>query len=209
MKKFFTVIPLQLRGQLASYHYTAVGNSRLEMEGETSFPILTALSGYAQPGEEVRVIAVMQDSPACENNRNSLLRETAALCESRGIALPRGVEVVRVPLGQEASAHAQAFHQLLSYVDDDDELFACMTYGTKPQSMALLMAVRYAYRIKRNASIRCVVYGNVVRPGADRSGWYGEVYDMTALLQMDELVRVLGEQGEEHPEALIGQLLAL
>lgn len=40
MKKFFTMIPLQVKGKLNKYHYTAVGNEKLEMERETAFPIL-------------------------------------------------------------------------------------------------------------------------------------------------------------------------
>lgn len=62
MKKFFTVIPLQVSGQLSRYRYEPVGNTRLGMEDETSFPILTAVHGYAQPGEPFRCIAVMADS---------------------------------------------------------------------------------------------------------------------------------------------------
>ena len=58
MKKFITVIPLQVAGQLRAYRYRAVGNTRLDMEEETSFPILTAVNGYLEPGENARLIAL-------------------------------------------------------------------------------------------------------------------------------------------------------
>ena len=52
MKKFFTAIPLQQSPEgLNSVAYQAVGNSRLQMESKTSFPILTTVNGYVQPGK--------------------------------------------------------------------------------------------------------------------------------------------------------------
>jgi len=96
--------------------------------------------------------------------------------------------------------------ELLDYVDDDDELFVCMTYGTKPLSTALMMATQYAYRIKSNTSISCVVYGLLdrnVTPNVHK------VYDMTALIQLDEIVRILAERGVTNPKEVIHSILEL
>lgn len=209
MKKFFTVIPLQVRGQLDRYHYEAVGNDKLEMEGETSFPILTALNGYTEAGEKIRVIAAATDIAATVANRDAFAEETRKLCEKKGVLLPQGVEFLLVPQDERVAAHAETFQKLIDYVDDDDELFACMTYGTKPQSMALMMAMRYAYRAKRNASFSAIVYGAVERPGQDRSQWRAKVYDMTALLQLEELSRLLAERGIKDPKGFLDSVMSL
>ena len=62
MQRFITVIPLQIAGQLRRYRYQAVGNTRLAMEEETSFPILTAINGYASQEEPFEAIAVTADT---------------------------------------------------------------------------------------------------------------------------------------------------
>ena len=61
MKKFFTIIPLQTPSRL---HYEAVGNTRLQVEDTVQFPILTAIAGYTQPGDSIRVIAIVTNNPA-------------------------------------------------------------------------------------------------------------------------------------------------
>lgn len=208
MKKFFTVIPLQVPGQLSRYRYEPVGNTRLGMEEETSFPILTAVHGYARPGEPFRVIAVVADSEVGRANCQALREELEALCEKYGLTCA-GVEEVTVPSDESVSAHAATFQKLISYAEDEDELFACITFGTKPLSMAVRMAVQYAYRVKRNTSITCIVYGQIDRPSRDMSTWRAYVYDETALVRLDEIVRVLADRGVADPGAVIQRVLAL
>ena len=206
MKKFFTVIPLQKLGQLKPQRYQAVGNTLLQMDIETCFPILTALNGYVQQEEEFRLIAVMTDTEDGRRNRDTLRQELEQLCERKGLVCPRGIETVSVPVDERVSTHVATFQKLIDLVDDDDELFACMTFGTKPLSTAVQMAVQYAYRIKRNASISCIVYGQIDRTGEESKA---SVYDMTALIQLDEIVRVLADRGVDNPKETIDRVLSL
>ena len=206
MKKFFTVIPLQRPGQLNPQMYRAVGNARLQMEQATRFPILTAVNGYVRPGEDFRLIGVMTDTEDGRYNRELLQAELAQLCAEKGLVCSRGVETVPVPVDERVSAHVATFQKLIDLVEDDDELFLCMTYGTKPLSTAVQMAVQYAYRVKRNASISCIVYGLIDRSGETPDPF---VYDMTALVQMDEIVRVLANRGVKDPKTTIDRILSL
>ncbi|WP_308526913.1 TM1812 family CRISPR-associated protein [uncultured Oscillibacter sp.] len=209
MKKFITVIPFQVKGQLGSYLYRAVGNRRLQMEEATSFPILTAVNGYLQPGEQSKVIALVAKTADGERNLRVLRDQMRKLCAQKGYVEPEIVEV-ELKEGDEVATHVETFQKLIDQVDDDDELFACVTYGTKPLSQAVLMAVQYAYRIKRNTSISCIVYGSIDRSqSSDPAEWTGAVYDETALIQLDEIVRLLAERGVANPRESIRQILAL
>ena len=208
MKKFFTVVPLQVSGQLVRYHYEAVGNSRLQMEEETSFPILTAIHGYAVPGEPFQVIAVVTDTETGHANCRVLQEELEALCQSYGLTCA-GVEQVVVPSDERVATHTATFQKLIAYAQEDDELFACITFGTKPLSIAVRMAVQYAYRVKKNTSISCIVYGQIDRPGSDRSTWCAYVYDETALVQLDEVVRMLADRNVQDPKGTIDAILNL
>ena len=209
MKKFITVIPFQIKGQLGNYLYRAVGNDRLQMEERTSFPILTAVNGYLQPGEQSKVIALVAKTADGERNLRVLRDQMRKLCAQKGYVEPEIVEV-ELKEGDEVATHVETFQKLIDQVDDDDELFACVTYGTKPLSQAVLMAVQYAYRIKRNTSISCIVYGSIDRSqSSDPAEWTGAVYDETALIQLDEIVRLLAERGVANPRESIRQILAL
>lgn len=206
MKKFFTVIPLQKAGNLNPQVYRAVGNTRLQMEQATCFPILTAVNGYAQPGEDFRLIAVMTDTEDGRRNLDLLRAELEQLCAEKGLVCSRGVETVPVPVDERVATHVATFQKLIDLVEDDDELFLCMTFGTKPLSTAVQMAVQYAYRVKRNASITCIVYGSIDRSGETP---VPSVYDMTALVRLDELVRVLADRGVKDPQTMIERILSL
>jgi hypothetical protein len=191
MKKFFTVIPEE---GIESHRYQAVGNSKLQMEESVHFPILTAISGYTESGEDVSIIAIA----ANERSRNLalFLQEVDELCKQKGVH--REIHIVVVADGQEVAAHVATFRKLIDHVADDDELFVDTTYGSKALTQAIMMAVQYAYRIKRNTSYSCAVYAQG-----------GFVYDETALLQMDEIVRVLAERGVDDPRGYIDRVLAL
>ncbi len=207
MKKFITGVPLQAPKRFDAYHYQAVGNSKLETEGETRFPIMTAMEGYAQAGEEIRVIALVSDGQDCHENADTLSAELESYCRRSGVLCPKGVERVVVPLDGTVATHMDSFQKLIEFAEDDDELFACTTYGTKPMSTVITMAVQYAYRLKENTSISCIVYGQINRKDGHVMG--AEVYDITALAQMDEIVRMLADRGVENPKETINQLLAL
>lgn len=206
MKKFFTNIPLQGKEGLSACVYTPVGNDKLRMDGETHFPIIPTLRGYVCAGEEFRLIAVVADNDDCRRNLDALKEELRAACVATGAVCPRGVETVTVSDDQRVAAHVSTFQQLIDFTDDDDELFACITFGTKPASIALMMAVQYAYRIKQNASISCVVYGQIDRSTTPNVHY---IYDMTALVQLDEIVRVLADRGVVNPKETIDRILSL
>ncbi len=207
MKKFYTLISHQ--GKLNAFCYKAVGNDRLDLNLAISYPILCAFAGYVEPGEDTVLVPVIVDAEPEKSNYETLKTQLAEVCRLRGLNPPE-IREVRIDPSQEVTVQAASFQKLIDCAEEDDELFADMTFGTKPQSTVLMMAVQYAYRIKKNTSISRIVYGEVVRPNPkDDSTWYGLVYDMTALIRMDEIVRLLADQKVENPKAVIDAILSL
>lgn len=214
MKKFFTTVSLQF-DEPSPVRYQAKGNHKLQMEEASCYPILPVINGYAKPGEDFRLIAIQPDSPLTKDgtqritdrNLDILKDQFAELCARKELTCSRGVEVFPVSSDQRVAVHAETFRKLIDYTDDGDELFCCMTFGTKPLSQALMLAIQFAYRVKNNVTIPCVVYGDLdhsKRPPTD-----GSVYDMTALIQMDEIVHMLAERGVSDPKAALDAMLSL
>ena len=209
MKKFFTIVPLQGKGNLDQYHYQPVENERLAMEEKTAFPIMTVINGYLEPGETSQVIVVLTDIENVRRNYPRFLDELQQLCERKGLVQPEIKEIV-VPLDDSVNAQIDLFQKLIEYTEDGDELFACITYGDKPISMAVRMAVQYAYRVMQNTTIDCIVYGQIDRSaGSDRSLWTGKVYDETGLVRLDEIVRLMADQKVANPKGILRDIFAL
>lgn len=201
MKKFFTVVPLQLT--LKSYYYRPVGNERLDMKGETAFPILTVINGYLEPGEKSQLIVVLTDIESAHRNYARFLDELQQLCERKGLVQPEIKEII-VPLDDSVNAQIDLFQKLIEYTEEGDELFACITYGDKPISMMVRMAVQYAYRVMRNTTIDCIVYGQ-----RDWNADTAAVYDETGLVRLDEIVRLMADQKIVNPKGILRDIFAL
>ena len=209
MKKFFTDSPLQPKpGDLLKLRYTAVDNERLQIEEDISFPILTAIHAYVQPGETFEIVAVMADTPVGKSNYDQLCAQTEALCDRENLQRPRMV-LIAYEEDQHVGNMADLLLRITDEIQDGDQLYACMTFGAKPVSTALLSAVQFGYRAKTNVTIDCVVYGEIVRPTQDRATWFGRVYDETGLLQLGETLRLLAEAGVRDPSEALRSFLTL
>lgn len=207
MKKFFTRVPLQPKGKLDKYLYNSKGNSKLQINKQISFPIITAINGYCEDNEEIEVYAIINDTEAELYNYEILCNELGEIIKEKNLICKLGVQKIEADSEQDVIAQTNLFQRLIDVVDDNDELFACITFGTKPQTTVMQMAIQYAYRIKKNTSISCMVYGEIVRP--EGKDWYGNIYDMTALVQLDELVNVLAVQKVDNPKDIIRTILSV
>ena len=181
-------------------------NKKLQIAEKISFPILAAVNGYVQEKEDFEIIAVVADSIDEGHNYQELCNQAKELFSGHKGRCT--IKKVVIDSAQGVSTQVDSFQQLIDYVDDGDELFLCMTYGTKPQSQVMMMAVQYAYRVKENVSVECILYGEVDR-FQNMNEPIAKIYDMTGLMQLDEVVRILGERKVKCPEKIIRDILSL
>lgn len=204
MKAFYCIIPYQMKPD--TYRYEPMGNRALGLEMDISFPILAAISGYVSPGEDFRIITAARQTNLGRENQELFQEQLDRLCREKGLRHPT-IEMVELPIGEGVAQQAATFQGLIAFARDDDEIFACMTYGSKPLTTALMLAIQYGYRIKRNTSISCVVYGEVNWAKDEGGSWTAKVYDMTALVQIDEIVRRLADRNVADPKGAIDAVL--
>ena len=132
-------------------------------------------------------------------------KEVFALAKEKGF-ICNGVTDVPVDYAGDVGTMIDIFRKLLDHLEDEDILYACFTYGVKPMPIAELMAIMYAYRVKRNVSIECIVYGEKDH-SADPP--VQKIFDITALAHLDELVRLLAENRVERPLGVIDAIIEL
>ena len=232
MKKFFMIVPQQpvekdvegkiIRDDLRYSTYEAIGNSQLNY-GETRFPLLAVLNGYAERDEKIRIIAAIPDTPQCLVHLEQLKEEVAGLQQEKGF-ICNEVESFSFTYSGDVNAQIELFQKLLNYMEDDDILYACLTYGNKPMPIAELMALQYGYRVMNNVSIGCRVYGEVDHSASpinktvvDRATgkpkeikqYPMRIFDITALIQLDEIVRLLADQKIKNPKNVLDRILEL
>lgn len=200
MKVFITFSPQQER--LSGFEYEPQENERLAY-GKTCFPIIPAINGYAVPGEPFRVILVVQDYEFCQNNAAVFHQELRALCEEKGLTCQE-VRELHVPFDDQVSSQREIFLALTDAIRDGDDIHACITYGSKPASTTELMVLRFARQLRKNTYISCIVYGQVNFKKGE-----AKLYDETALVNLDDIIRVLAQSGTPEPEKVLKNLIKM
>jgi hypothetical protein len=211
-KTFICIIPFQGKNSktgedmLKPVVYTPSGNSRLEY-GETRFPIVPVINGYAESGDKIRVIAIVTDGDNFRYNYETyFVPEITALAEKNDYDFA-GIEAVNTPDSEDIETQLALFADLIRTIGEDEELSACITYGTKPTPIVQFIALNYAYKLKSGASIGCIAYGRFLHNDDGRG--LGVIYDQTALFYMDSIVNKLAEMKAPHPEKVIRAMLGI
>lgn len=208
MKVFITFSPRQGEGKLHISEYVPQGNDRLLYPQGTRFPIVPVINGYTDPGETIRVIALCQDYPDCHRNLNYLQQELEELFARKNLISgnAEGSLFHKITIADDNAVSTQIdiFQKMIDILEDGDDIHACITYGNKPVPMVELMALRYARQLKKDVYVSCVVYGEF--------GWSGapcKIYDETALVHLDDIIRVLAQSGLPNPGETLKQIIGM
>lgn len=215
MKKFITTSPLQELESLKKLVYEAIDNEELQMEEKTRFPVIPLLNAYANENEEVELIVLCYKSyvnkygntkDASKRNLETLREEINELCMKKKFKC--NIKEIEMDYNESIQTHLKNFEMLISKIEDKDELYACMTYGTKAIPIIEMMALNYAYRAKFDTQIKCIAYGSVVFIKEEQKH-EAKIYDMTSLFYMDEIVRKVADMKLEDSLPIIHQILEL
>lgn len=203
MKKFILTSPYQPEGNLRCSVYKAVDNEKLQYNKEVSFPILPVINAYAEKGEEIEVIVIVSEYENAEYNYGVFCRQLEELCAEKGIVLKNSKPTkISIPYNELLDTQLDTFSKLTECTKDGDTLYVCMTYGTKAVPVVQLMALNYAYKVHKDISIGCVVYGAV-----DFNTKEMCIYDITSLFYMNQIVDVVAGMKTADPAAAIKMLL--
>ncbi|MDE6776127.1 MAG: TM1812 family CRISPR-associated protein [Ruminococcus sp.] len=200
MKKFISISPHQPPTRFEKGIYENVDNEKLNFDTMTSFPIMPVINGYTVDGEEIEVITVVSDYGNAEENYKTLIEEINALAVKKNLKVT--FKKISIPYSQDIDTQLEMFSKLIDCMADEDKLFCDISFGTKVMSQILTMTLNYGYRIKNNVSLGCIVYG-----GKNFTNNRLEIYDITSLNYMDEIVRVMAENQIANPAERIKEML--
>lgn len=204
MKKFFSISPFQPvksdKGGLKSYVYKAIDNSLLQYNKEISFPILAVINAYADKDEAIEVYTVV---PQYNNSKEHYEEFRAQLDElEKDKGFKSVLKEISVNYDDSLDTLLDLFQKLLDCVCENDKLYMCITYGSKPMPIVQIMAINYAYRVFENVRIGAVAYGKF-----DHDKKESFIYDVTSLFYMDEIVRSLAQNKVKNPKEIIKKLI--
>lgn len=201
MKRFIFTVPIQPQGALHLSHYEP-GDScaLLKNDRMTRFPIIIPMSNAVKKNEKIKITAVLIDRANVEKIYELFRSEVESLADEIGFEYE--LSEIRMPNNEDAVTHINLFKELARVfaASDGEELYACITYGTKPMPMLLLMALTYAYKICNGFTIEAIVYG-----AFDHSDNKSRVFDVSGLFYLDSAVNNMADLGLSDPLKLIDE----
>jgi len=222
-KTFITAIPFQphdkdgdkSKDQLRAVVYPAKGNSKLEY-GETRFPIIPVINGYTESGDKIRVIAILTDGDNFKYNYKTYFTdEINGIIRAKELILNENkIEIITTADSEDIETHLKLFSDTISKISDNEELYACITYGTKPLPIITSYSLNYIHKFKKDVSIECIVYGRYMNNNPkltpdenEKNKENNGIYDTTSLFYMDSMVNKLAEIKAPNPEKAIRIML--
>ena len=224
-KTFISAIPFQPydksgnkeNDSLKSLVYPAKGNSKLEY-GETRFPIMPVINGYAEKGDKIRVIAILTDGDNFKYNYETyFIPEINGIINAKELILIKNkIEIIPTADSEDIETHIKLFNDIHTSINNNEEIYACITYGTKPTPIIESMALNFAYKIKKAVKIGCIVYGrynhNSPKLTEEENAKNKEnngIYDTTSLFYMDSMINRLADMKAPNPEKALRAMLGI
>lgn len=200
MKKFIMITPHKEKCE----KYEIATGEKLYIEGKTRFPLIPIINSYAERGEEISIIVLTPNTDSAKNHEQQFHNELYLLQEKKRFVC-HGVETIPITYAGNVDTQLEIFKKLLSVFEAGDTIYACLTYGNKAMSIAELMAIECAYRIVDDVTIGCLIYGAL-----DHSAYPARIRicDITALIHLDEIVRLLAGCRTADPTSIINHILA-
>lgn len=158
----------------------------------TAFPITISLKNNCQPGDEVAFITIVTHSEGnlAVENYHKFCEQAGSICREKG-ARAEFIELA-VPARIEAASPRRLYKEIVAKLQDNDEIYADITYGFKYNPIVIFAALNNAYQVRENVDIKEICYGNLYNGSAEIKPEY---FDVTSLFYLNSLSGLMGVEG--------------
>lgn len=199
---YITSIPLQGKERLWKKKYIPQDGINFDEDMETAFPIIPVMKKTMDPEVENKVIVVVMKSTDSKENLELFKEELQDIDVN-----PKCVTCVELEEDSRYATGVSMFIQLAREIEDDSDVYACITYGTKIMSIVMTYVLSSIEYLKRNTVVKSVCYGHIDWENGEAKE--AKVWDVMGILQINELVRTIFEARFDNPLKALENLLKI
>lgn len=193
---YITSIPLQGKDRLWKKKYIPQDGINFDEDIETAFPIIPVMKKTMDPEVENKVIVVIMKSTDSKENFELFKKELQEINVD-----PQCVTCVELEEDSRYATGVNMFMQLVREIEDDSDVYACITYGTKIMSVVMTYVLSSVGYLKRNTIVKSVCYGHI--DWENGKAKHARVWEVIGIMRINELVRTMDSLNLENPmEAL-------
>lgn len=202
MKHFITTISLA-KDLKTTVYKNAESVEFLETDREFSHPILIPIMNLVEKGEKIKVSVILTNktSQFVKQNFEYFKGELNRLRDDIGFDYGE-INVIEASYDESSSKHLHLFESIINCIGSDELITADITYGNKPTSMALQLALTYSYLYGDNTAVKALVYGEY-----NHDTNCSNIFDVSALFYINNIMGRLSSAKPSDPLAFIRPLL--
>lgn len=199
IKTFVTTIPMQTGQGLTKGVYEPQGNLLFTRDNmPVSFPIIPIMREFHREDKEfepIQIIVVCTENEACKTNLQKFAQELA----EAGIRKYE-LRIIYHEENQSMNQQMKLLMNLVQEIPERSQIYADVTFGTKPMSMLLLCAMNMIESLKET-EVAGIFYGEIVRETRDEKSFEKErrIYDMTSYKLILDVVSDIKNMNVEQP----------
>ena len=197
---YITIIPMQMKN-FEKKKFRRADGCEIDYNGtQRYFPITSVIEQTQEEGLGTKVVTVRFGTEVSDEYLELLKEEL----ESVGISNLEIVEVA-VPENQQHQNLVNVFMKVLEQIDDDTDVYACITFGTKIMSLIIAYLLDSLAYIRKNAKVQGVYYLELIRKQGDVVD--SILYNVTSLVYLNKTVKEIVELNLTDPQGFLMQLL--
>ena len=188
--------------------YPVDGNKAVEYEKPIRCPVNGILAKTMKKDEEVKVIYIMTigKNSFCEQNKKAFIEELEAINGEIGAVL--SYDTVEIEFLATKQTYNKLITDLADKIPDNAELYADITYGSKPEILSLFCALRFVEEF-RNAVVQYFVYGKAERNKETNELEDQMIFDITSLYYLFSLMGSMRASDAESASKKLKDFFAL
>lgn len=213
MKKvFITTVSQQatFEGVVYETEVKQLGNEKKE-----HYPIFNVMRNSVHPEDDIEVIAVKipkNDSDREVDDNLGVLQDDIVEFEKEYSTKVK-VTIIHQVAKAESSAHINLFKELLQVTPEAGDIYADITYGTKPTAITIMAALNCINIMRPYCDIERIIYGQIVEweedENARRIPKKALLNDVTDLFSFVSLTSTMDSIGGENIEVALRLMLGL
>lgn len=151
---------LPMRKQLYTLHYKVDGDSSIQYDGKTIFPINSMLAKTLKKGEDVKVVFLSKQGQENHNANNELAfkQELDAINSTIGANIV--YKNISTPFVETRDIHENLLCSIIAELEVGSEIICDITYGPKSLPIILFNALTFAEK-NYDCTINYIIYGKV------------------------------------------------
>ena len=149
-----------------------------------NFPMSYLIADNVKDGDKVAVITAVTQTENPKENYELYKQEVFNIVKDKQI------DIEFIEIKQETEFDSLTFNHFFNVVanliQDDDILFADITFGMKCYSISMFIAMAYAVKAGKNVDMDTIIYAQKFS-GNKEDGITSKIYDLTGLFSLNTL----------------------